>query len=114
MMDFGSTDFYRPVEIRKSNAWLFHAAMRSMALFFRKNTGRQFGIPRIVATVARWFPATNRLTVAGPDGQNFILRATENGFGVVTGGYGISEIRPLVARLPRDAVVIDIGANTGI
>lgn len=114
MTDRRSADFYRPLEIRKSGARLFHVVMQSIAVCLRRTTRRQFGIPRLVSLIASKLPATNRLVVAGPDGQDFTILASGNGFGLVTGGFGISEVLPLVARLPRDAIVLDIGANIGI
>ena len=108
------TTFYEGVRIRRTGALWFHTVLRATALHLRRTTGRQFGIPRLVQYFGETFASLDKLVVCGPDGQDFVLRASENGFGIVTGGFGVSEIKPLVDRLSRSAVVLDIGANIGV
>lgn len=89
----------------------FAAAVTDLA---QQKLGFGLRLWRLVDLSTRGFENWTECPVVGPDGKPLYLDLRDGGFGVLTQGFGAVHFEPLMQRLARDAVVLDVGANIGV
>lgn len=75
---------------------------------------RGYGIPRLIRKLAPAIPSWRNCELTGPDGRPFVVDLGQGHFHWVVDGWRTDFIESIVKRLPRDAVIFDIGANIGV
>lgn len=106
--------FYRPIEILPTRGRAILNAVKALALLSYALTGRKLGLWRVVRFLNRFFRIWAECPVLGPDNKPLLIDLRGKGFGLVTQGFGVTEIIPLMNCLHDGAVILDIGANVGV
>jgi FkbM family methyltransferase len=75
---------------------------------------RGYGVPRLIRKLARIVPSWRSCRLTGPDGKPFFVDLSQGHFNWVVDGWRTEAVESLASRLPRDAVIFDIGANIGV
>jgi FkbM family methyltransferase len=80
----------------------------------RARLGRGLGLWRLVNVSSRVFTNWQECPVVGPDLKPMHVDVRGTGFAMLTQGYSVQHIIPLLEHLDDTSIVLDIGANIGV
>jgi FkbM family methyltransferase len=102
------------IQILPTPGRAFLSVARKAAQLARARLGSELGVWRLVSLSSRVFTNWQECPVVGPDRKPMHVDARGTGFGLLTQGYSVQHIVPLLQHIDDSSIVLDIGANIGV